>query len=164
MGVMTGTGSRTGPDSGPQAGRVPQRGLSSAEAASRLAAAGLNVLPAARPVPLWRRVLDQLRDPLVLVLLAAAAITTVTGDWTDATVIILVIVVNTTAGVIQEVKADHAISALTQLTAPDARVIRDGAQQQIPAADVVAGDLLVLAEGDIVPADAQVTEAAALLV
>jgi magnesium-transporting ATPase (P-type) len=87
-----------------------------------------------------------------------------TGDWTDATVIILVIVVNTTAGVIQEVKADHAISALTQLTAPDARVIRDGAQQQIPAADMVTGDLIVLAEGDIVPADAQVTEAAALLV
>jgi Ca2+-transporting ATPase len=80
--MTTRTGSLTGPDSGQQAGRVPQRGLSSAEAASRLAAAGLNVLPAARPVPLWRRVLDQLRDPLVLVLLAAAAITTVTGDWT----------------------------------------------------------------------------------
>ena len=138
-------------------------GCPRSEAASRLAADGPNVLPAPRPVPLWRRVAAQLRDPLVLVLLAAAVLTTATGDWTDATVIILVIVVNTTAGIIQEVKADHAISALTQLTAPEARVIRDGAQQQIPAADVVTGDLLVLAEGDIVPADAQVTEAAALL-
>jgi P-type Ca2+ transporter type 2C len=164
MGTTMRAESRTGPDPGPQAGRVPQHGLSSAEAASRLASGGANVLPAARPVPLWRRVLDQLRDPLVLVLLAAAALTTATGDWTDSAVIILVIIVNTTAGVIQEVKADHAISALTQLTAPDARVIRDGAQQQIPAADVAVGDLLVLAEGDIVPADAQVTEAAALLV
>jgi magnesium-transporting ATPase (P-type) len=135
-----------------------------AEAASRLAADGPNALPAPHPVRLWRRVVAQLRDPLVLVLLAAAVLTTATGDWTDATVIILVIVVNTAAGVIQEVKADHAISALTQLTAPDARVIRDGDQQQIPAADVVTGDLLVLAEGDIVPADAQVTEAAALLI
>jgi Ca2+-transporting ATPase len=158
------TGILTGPDTGPPAGRVPQHGLSSVQAASRFAADGANVLPAPRPVPLWHRVVAQLRDPLVLVLLAAAVLTTATGDWTDATVIILVIVVNTTAGVIQEVKADHAISALTQLTAPDARVIRDGAQQQIPAANVVVGDLLVLAEGDIVPADAQVIEAAALLV
>jgi Ca2+-transporting ATPase len=154
----------TGILTGPPAGRVPQRGLSSAQVASRLAADGPNVLPAPRPVPLWRRIMSQLRDPLVLVLLAAAVLTTATGDWTDATVIILVVVVNTTAGVIQEVKADHAISALTQLTAPEARVIRDGAQQQIAAADVVTGDQLVLAEGDIVPADAQVTEAAALLV
>ena len=147
-----------------QAHRVQERGLSSAEAASRLAAGGRNVLPAPRPVPLWRRVAAQLRDPLVLVLLAAAALTLATGDWTDASVILLVIVVNTAAGVIQEIKADHSISALTQLAAPEARVIRNGGQRQIPAADVVADDLLVLAEGDIVPADAQVTEAAALLV
>ena len=158
------TSSLAGPGTGPPAGHVPQRGLSSGQAASRLAGDGPNVLPAPRPVPLWRRVAAQLRDPLVLVLLAAAVLTTATGDWTDATVIILVIVVNTTAGIIQEVKAGHAISALTQLTAPEARLIRDGAQQQIPAANVVTGDLLVLAEGDIVPADAQVTEAAALLV
>ena len=72
--------------------------------------------------------------------------------------------VNTAAGVTQEVKAGHAIAALTQLAAPEARVLRDGEQRQIPAAEVVAGDLLVLAEGDIVPADAQVTEAAALLI
>jgi Ca2+-transporting ATPase len=143
---------------------LPERGLSSAEAASRLAADGRNVLPAPRRVPLWRRVAAQLRDPLVLVLLAAAVLTLATGDWTDASVILLVIVVNTAAGVIQEVKADHAISALTQLAAPEARVIRDGGQRQIPAAEVVAGDLLVLAEGDIVPADARVGEAAALLV
>jgi P-type Ca2+ transporter type 2C len=139
-------------------------GLSAAEAASRLAATGRNVLPAPRPVPLWRRVAAQLRDPLVLVLLAAAALTLATGDWTDTSVILLVIVANTTAGVLQEVKADRAISALTQLAAPEARVVRDGRQRQIPAAEVVAGDLLVLAEGDVVPADARVTEAAALLV
>ena len=130
----------------------------------RLAAGGQNVLPAPRPVRMWRRVAAELRDPLVLVLLAAAVLTIATGDWTDASVIMLVIVVNTSAGVTQEVKADHAITALTQLTAPEARVVRDGAQRQIPAAGVVAGDLLVLAEGDIVPADAQVSEAAALLV
>ena len=66
------------------------------------------------------------------------------------------------AGIIQEVKADHAISALTKLTTPDARIIRADALKEIPAADVITGDLLVLAKGDIVPADAQVIEAAAL--
>ena len=74
------------------------------------------------------------------------------------------IVVNTAAGVTQEVKAGQAIAALSQLTAPEARVLRDGGQTVIPAADVVTGDVLVLAEGDIVPADAAVVEVAALLV
>jgi P-type Ca2+ transporter type 2C len=115
-------------------------------------------------VRLWRRVAAQVRDPLVLVLLAAAVLTVATGDWTDASVIVLVIVVNTAVGVTQEVKAGQAIAALSRLTAPEARVLRDGEQRLIPAADVVAGDLLVRAEGDIVPADAQVVEAAALLV
>jgi Ca2+-transporting ATPase len=142
----------------------PQRGLSSAEAAERLARDGRNVLPAPRRVRLWRRVAAQARDPLVLVLLAAAVLTTATGDWTDASVIVLVILVNTSVGVAQEVKADRAITALSQLTAPEARVVRDGAQCQVAAADVVVGDVLVLAEGDIVPADARVMEAVALLV
>ena len=140
------------------------RGLSSAEAAARLAADGPNVLPPPPRVRLWRRVAAQVRDPLVLVLLAAAVLTMATGDWTDAAVIMLVIVVNTSVGVTQEVKADQAITALSQLTAPEARILRDGEQGQIPAADVVVGDVLVLAEGDIVPADARVAEAAALLV
>ncbi|GAA4076817.1 cation-transporting P-type ATPase [Actinomadura miaoliensis] len=139
-------------------------GLSSADAALRLRRDGPNVLPSRPPVPAWRRVLSQLRDPLILVLLAAAALTLATGDWTDMAVILLVIVVNTAVGVSQEIRADRAISALSDLTAPAARVVRDGTQLQIPAADVVVGDLLVLAEGDIVPADAAVVEAAALLV
>ncbi|MBB6349971.1 cation-translocating P-type ATPase [Nonomuraea muscovyensis] len=139
-------------------------GLSSAEAAARLERDGPNMLPREPPVPLWRRVAGQLRDPLIIVLLVATALTAVTGDWTDMAVIVLVIVVNTTVGVTQEVRAGRAITALSELAAPTARVVRDGVQQQIPAAEVVTGDLLVLAEGDIVPADARVAEAAALLV
>ncbi|GAA4077366.1 hypothetical protein GCM10022214_38880 [Actinomadura miaoliensis] len=140
------------------------RGLSAAEAALRLGSDGPNVLPSRPPVPPWRRVATQLRDPLIVVLLAAAALTVATGDWTDMAVILLVIVVNTAVGVSQEIRADRAISALSELTAPAARVVRDGTQRQIPAAEVVVDDLLVLAEGDIVPADATVVEAAALLV
>jgi len=143
---------------------LSSEGLSSAEAAARLARDGRNVLPAAAGVPLWRRVAVQLRDPLMVVLLAAAGLTIATGDWTDAAVIALVIVVNTAAGVAQEVKADRAIAALSELAAPEARVLRDGVQLLLPAAEVVLGDLLVLAEGDIVPADAVVVEAAALVV
>ncbi|WP_240780010.1 cation-translocating P-type ATPase, partial [Nonomuraea zeae] len=143
---------------------LSRSGLSSAEAAARLERDGPNLLPAKPPTPLWRRVAGQLRDPLIVVLLAAAALTAITGDWTDMAVILLVIVVNTSVGVAQEVRADRAITALSELTAPVARVVRDGAQREVPAAEVVPGDLLVLAEGDIIPADARLGEAAALLV
>ncbi|MET0494459.1 MAG: cation-transporting P-type ATPase [Actinoplanes sp.] len=139
-------------------------GLTALEAAARMRRDGANVLPARRPAPLWRRVGSQLRDPLVLVLLAAAGFTLATADFTDASVILFVILVNTTVGVVQEVKAERAITALSALTAPAARVVRDGTEQEVPAAGLVVGDLLVLAEGDVVPADARVTESVALLV
>ena len=141
-----------------------ERGLSSAEAELRLRLNGPNELPQARHIPLWSLIAAQLRDPLILVLLVAAVLTLATGDWTDASVILFVIVVNTTVGMVQEVKAERAIAALSELTAPDARVLRDGEQREIPAAAVVVGDVLVLAEGDIVPADALLVEAAAFLV
>jgi Ca2+-transporting ATPase len=96
--------------------------------------------------------------------MAAVILTVSIGDYTDAAVIAMVIVVNTTVGVVQEVRADRAVTALASLSAPLARVIRDGRQQEIAAADVVPGDALVLAEGDLVAADADLTESAALLV
>ncbi|MBF6323304.1 cation-transporting P-type ATPase [Nocardia cyriacigeorgica] len=139
-------------------------GLTSSQAAARLARHGPNAVPQPPPTRLWQRVARQLRDPLIVVLLAATALTAVIGDWTDMSVILLVIVANTVVGVGQELRADRAITALSELTAPCARVIRDGDQREIPAADVVLGDLLVLAEGDIVPADANVVEAAAMTV
>jgi Ca2+-transporting ATPase len=92
---------------------VPDGGLSSAEVAERLARYGPNELPRARGTPLWQMILGQLGDPLVIVLLVAAVLTLATGDWTDAGVILLVIVVNTAAGVTQEVKAGQAIAALS---------------------------------------------------
>jgi hypothetical protein len=85
-------------------GRPAATGLTSSDAAARLTRDGGNVLPSPRPTPLWRRIATQLRDPLVLVLLAAAGFTLATADFTDAAVILLVIVVNTTVGVIQEIK------------------------------------------------------------
>src|SRR5688572_10896833 len=83
-------------------------GLTSQDARSRLARDGGNTLPHRRPTPLWRRVVRQLRDPLVLVLLAATVFTVATGDLTDAAIIMFVVVANTTVGVVQEVKAERA--------------------------------------------------------
>src|SRR5207342_3967429 len=131
---------------------------------SRLTEQGANAVQTYRRVRLIRRLGNQLKDPLMLLLIAAVVLTISVGDLTDAVVIAMVIVVNTTVGVIQEVRADRAVTALATLSAPRARVIRDGRQTEIPAADVVPGDALVLAEGDLVAADATLVESAALLV
>ncbi|GAA1770928.1 cation-transporting P-type ATPase [Luedemannella helvata] len=139
-------------------------GLSGAQAARRLAQDGRNEVPPPRPPRVWRRVAGQLTDPLVALLLAAAVVTIALGDMTDTAVILGVVVVNTTIGVVQEIRADRAITALRQLSAPSARVRRDGADVIIPAAEVVRGDVLVLAQGDIVPADAELLEASQLTV
>jgi Ca2+-transporting ATPase len=134
-------------------------GLTTTEAAARLLDNGPNAV--ARPAPrrLIGRILHQLTDPLVVLLLAAVAVTTALGDWPDTIVIALVVVVNTTIGVAQEVRADRAIAALDRLAAPTARVVRDGVDVVIPAAEVVRGDLVHLEAGDIVPADLTLTAA-----
>ncbi|MFJ4343493.1 cation-translocating P-type ATPase [Streptomyces sp. NPDC088915] len=138
-------------------------GLTEVEAARRLAAAGPNEAAARRPVRLRGRILAQLRDPLIMVLLGAVVLTLAIGDHADAIVIALVVVVNTTVGVVQEVRADDAVAALSALSAPHARVRRDGAVRDLPAAEVVPGDVLLLGEGDVVAADAELAEASALL-
>ncbi|MGW7363511.1 cation-translocating P-type ATPase [Streptomyces sp. NPDC054841] len=138
-------------------------GLSLDEAIRRLEIYGRNEIPETPRTPVWRRVLQQLRDPLILVLLAAAALTIATGDLTDAAVILLVITVNTVVGVVQEVRAEQAVLALSAMSAPAARVVRDGEERSIPAAEVVPGDLVLVAEGDIVPADGDVQAASLLL-
>ncbi|MEV0189610.1 HAD-IC family P-type ATPase [Kitasatospora purpeofusca] len=139
-------------------------GLTSAEADRLLAEHGPNEAPAGKRVPLRARIAVQLRDPLITVLLAAVLLTVAIGDRPDAVVIALVVVVNTTVGVVQEVRAENAVTGLTALSAPVARVLRDGGRHQVPAAAVVPHDVLVLGEGDIVAADARLTEAAGLLV
>src|SRR5665647_729823 len=94
------------------------RPLTSAQASHRLQQLGPNTLPQPRLLPLWRRILRAVRDPLVLVLLAAIVLTSLTGDVADTIVIAVVIVVNTTLAVRQEISADQAVSALARLVAP----------------------------------------------
>ncbi|BCJ31811.1 cation-translocating P-type ATPase [Actinocatenispora sera] len=135
------------------------KGLSTAEADRRLAAWGRNEVVPPRPPSVPRRIGRQLIDPLIVVLLAAMAVTVLLRDGTDTIVIGLVIVLNTTVGVIQEIRADHAVAALQRLGAPTARVVRDGTSRRVPAGEVVPGDLVVLAGGDVVPADLRLEHA-----
>jgi Ca2+-transporting ATPase len=137
----------------------PGAGLSAVEAAQRLRRDGPNVVARLRPPSIARRVVRQLADPLVLLLLAALVVTVLVGDLTDTVIIALVVVVNSSIGVVQEVRAERAIAALDALAAPTARVVRDGRDETIAAADLVRGDLIRLEAGSIVPADVRLTSA-----
>jgi Ca2+-transporting ATPase len=138
---------------------VASAGLTSAEAAARLDADGPNAVAVVKPRRLAGRIGQQLADPLVALLIAAAVVTTVLGDLPDTAIIVLVVAVNTVIGVAQEVRADAAIAALDDLAAPTARVVRDGHDSIVPAASLVRGDLVRLEAGDVVPADLQLTVA-----
>jgi len=150
------------------------RGLGAEEAAKRLRADGPNELRAVPPVPLWRRALAQLQDPLVYLLGAAAAVALaawwfegrgepgVAGWPLDAIVIAAVVVLNAVLGWLQEAKAAQAVAALAKMTTATSSVLRDGTVTRVPSADLVVGDLLVLAEGDAVGADARLVQTAAL--
>jgi magnesium-transporting ATPase (P-type) len=149
----------------------PARGLTSAVATTRLAAHGPNRLDDPPPVPRWRRLLAQFQDPLVYLLLAAAAIST--GAWLiegadgvpfEVIVIVAVLVANALLGHVQEARAEKAVAALNRLSAAHAGVVRDGEVRRVPAAEVVPGDVLVLGEGDAVAADARLVDAEALAV
>jgi P-type Ca2+ transporter type 2C len=143
---------------------VDGTGLTTSEATRRLEQIGPNEIRQRGRISAWSSIGLQLRDPLIVVLLAACVLTLLTGDFTDAAVIAFVVVVNTTVGVTQEVKADRAITALAQLSAPVVRVRRDGAEMSLPAADLVPGDVVLLGEGDIVPADCDLLETSSVLV
>lgn len=139
-------------------------GLTSQQAAERLEEHGPNQI-ATRPARgVGSRVLGQLRDPMIMLLLAAAVVTVVIGDLTDTAVIALVVILNSAIGVVQEVRADRAIAELGRLAAPVARVVRDGEVVVLPGPDLVPGDTVLLDAGDVVPADVAVIEGHALSV
>ena len=142
----------------------PATGLDGATAAARLVADGPNEVRTHHPVSLARSVADQLRDTLILVLLAAAVLTAAVGDLVDLAVILLVVVVNTTLGVAQERRALRAMAALGELVAPSARVVRGGRDVWVPTRELVRGDVLRLTAGDVVGADARLLRSTRLQV
>ena len=150
-------------------GTDPQRGLTSADARVRLERDGRNELQAEPPVPAWRRFLAQFQNVLVVLLLVAAALSAAlwayerdTAAPYEALAILAVVLLNALMGYIQEARAEQAVAALRALSADDATVIRDGERRVVAAAELVAGDLILVEEGDTIPADARITESTAL--
>ena len=143
----------------------PRRGLTGLEAERRLHKYGPNRLAEAPPRSLLLRLFDQLRDPMILVLLAAAGLSLISSggeDWLDSVIILLIVVVNAAISISQENSAQKALAALRELSAPLARVVRDGKEARIPSAELVPGDLIRLEAGDMAPADARLLECASL--
>ena len=142
-------------------------GLTDEEAAARLTRDGPNKLKEGRKESLLKKFIGELKDPMTVVLIIAAAVSAITAVYaheslTDTVIILAVVLVNACLGVYQESKAEAAIEALQQATAATAKVIRGGHQKTVRADEVVRGDLLVLEAGDAVPADARIVECASM--
>ena len=145
-------------------------GLSSEEAARRLEAGGKNKLDEGKKTPIWKRFLQQLADPMIIILLIAAGISLAISllgpaeerEFADVIIILAVVLINATLGVIQESKAEAAIEALKQMTAATTKVLRDGKQISVKSEELVIGDVIILEAGDAVPADARLLECASL--
>ena len=140
-------------------------GLSPQEAQARLDKYGPNQLAGSAKKPLWARFLDQMRDPMILVLLAAAALSLVSSageDWVEAVIILVIVAVNACISISQEDSAEKALEALQKMSAPLAKVVRGGEQVRLETAFLVPGDVIVLEAGDLVPADARILECANL--
>ena len=144
--------------------RSTPQGLATAEARLRLARDGPNVLIEAGSRPAYRIFLDQFKEFMILVLIAAAVVSGLVGDAGDALAILAVLMVNAAVGFVQEYRAERAMEALRALSAPTATVTRDGGIAVIPAAELVAGDVVRLEAGGIVPADLRLLDAVHLRV
>jgi Ca2+-transporting ATPase len=137
----------------------PAAGLSTAEATRRRAEHGDNTLRAKPPEGWWWKLLRQFRELVVWILLVAAVIAGVMGDWADTAAIVAIVLVNAIIGFLQEERALQALAALKRMSAPLAKVYRDGHRQPLPTQEIVPGDRIELEAGDSVPADGRLVEA-----
>ena len=144
--------------------QVDRQGLTSAQAAERLARFGPNELEDAGGKSVAAVFLDQFKDLLVVILAVAALVSAVSGNVESTVVILVVLVLNAVLGTVQTVKAEQSLAGLKAMSAPHAKVRRAGELIEVPARDVVPGDVLVLEAGDLVPADARVLESFSLKV
>ena len=149
-----------------------ESGITAAEAEKRLAENGKNKLKEGKKKTAFQRVLEQLSDPMIIILIVAAVISAIT-EWfegghfhfvfpTDTVIIMVVVVINTVLGVVQESKAEAAIEALQEMSAAMSKVIRDGKLISVRSEDLVVGDVIVLEAGDAVPADCRIFECASM--
>jgi len=139
-------------------GSDPQFGLTESEVQLRQIRYGANALTETPAVPLWRQFLAQLQEIVVGLLLVAAVIATMLGEWIDTGAILAIVVLNAALGVFQQRKAERALSALQKLSAPTAKVLREGQLRSVVARDLVPGDRIEVEAGDHVPADARLID------
>jgi Ca2+-transporting ATPase len=135
------------------------RGLSAAEASERLTKLGPNELAESPPVPAWKKLVGQFKELVIWILIVAAVISGAVGEWVDTAAILAIVLLNGIIGFLQEEKAERALAALQKLSAPMAKVIRDGTLQSVAARDLVPGDRIELEAGDNISADARLIEA-----
>ena len=143
---------------------TPEEGLSDAEAAERLEKYGRNALRSKPPKTILQMLKAQIIDPMVLILIGASAFSAILQEWTEAAVIFVIVIVNAVIGIVQEKKAQSSLEALRNMSAPTARVLRQGEETVIPASELVVGDVVMLGDGDMVPADLRLIDSANLKV
>ncbi len=147
----------------------PDKGLSSAEADQRLSSYGLNQLQPKSKKTILQRFLDQFKDVMIIILIIAAAVSFAVSihegeNFFEPVLILFIVVLNAVMGLVQESKAEQALESLQELSAPQARVVREGRESIIPASELVPGDIIKLESGDHIPADARIIESASLKV
>jgi len=133
-------------------------GLTPEEAQARLQRLGLNELRETPPTPLWRMLLDQFSNFIVLILIVACVISILLGEYVEGAAILAIVILNAILGLVQESKAESALRALKKLAAPEAHVLRDGHLLAVPSRDLVPGDVVVLETGNYVPADVRLVK------
>lgn len=141
-----------------------EEGLSDAEAADRLRKNGRNELRSKPPKTILQMLKAQIVDPMVLILIGAAAFSAVLQEWTEAVVIFTIVIINAVIGIVQEKKAQSSLQALRNMSAPSARVLRQGEESIVPTSELVLGDVVLLGDGDMVPADLRLIDSANLKV
>jgi len=137
----------------------PATGLSHQEASGRLMQHGANALREKPPRAMWRMLLDQFTDFMILVLIGAAIVSGVIGDIEDTLAIIAIVLLNAVIGFVQEARAEQAMAALKKMAASSAVVLRNGQHHMVPAANIVPGDIVLLEAGNVIPADLRLIEA-----
>lgn len=133
-------------------------GLSEPEVDRRLKKYGHNVLNKKSPKSILNMVKEQIFDPMILILLGAATFSALLNEWVEAGVIFFIVIINSIIGIIQEKKAQASLAALKTMSAPTATVIRNGSEEIVSASELVVGDLVILTNGDMVPADLRLTQ------
>ncbi len=139
-----------------------EKGLSKQEAEKRLNENGKNVLPEAKKDSLIKKFFMQFKDVLILILLISSIVSFLIGEYVDASIIIVVVLINAIIGVVQESKAEQAMQGLKNLTKPYSKVIREGETLKVLSESLVVGDLVILEAGDFVPADLRLIESNSL--